>query len=241
MVSTRNHPRQFPPPNLSASPTSSPSKSNALTTSSKARKSGVWAHQPPFLAVLWLLVSVPIVIWDTGYMLGRPYTMPGGAWHAPIWSPYTLYATVDYIYGFPAWEEHNGFSGAQSSMNVVETLGYIVYLVYLFRLTESAGRSRKGAVGVLERLQTLRVGGRAGGGLVLLALCTSVMTLSKSVLYWLNEYFSGYRNVGHNDTATLFFIWAIPNGLWLIFPTYMTYVFSVEALRAFDATSPKKD
>lgn len=183
MVSTRSHPRQFPPPQLT--PSASPTKSNALTTSSKSSRSArgkgaAWAHQPPFLATLWLFVSLPLVIWDTGYMLGRPHTMTGGAFHKPIWSPYTLYATVDYIYGFPALEERNGFSGAQSAMNVVETVGYLVYLVALFRLTE---QPHSGQVGLLERIQTLRVPGRAGGALVLLALCTSVMTLSKTVLY----------------------------------------------------------
>lgn len=64
------------------------------------------------------------------------------------------------------------------------------------------------------------------------------MTLSKTVLYWAQEYFCGGCAVGHNDLSTLIIYWVIPNGwvsifvlilclnlnlmadrLWLIFPT----------------------
>jgi hypothetical protein len=39
-----------------------------------------------------------------------------------------------------------------------------------------------------------------------------VMTLSKTVLYWLQEYYCGGCSVGHNDLTTLFVYWVIPNG-----------------------------
>jgi len=41
----------------------------------------------------------------------------------------------------------------------------------------------------------------------------------------------GFDNIGHNDWATLFFMWIIPNGVWLIFPAYMQYVFGQEILQ----------
>lgn len=43
---------------------------------------------------------------------------------------------------------------------------------------------------------------------------------------------AGFDNIGHNDWMTLFFMWIIPNGVWLIFPAYMQYVFGQEILQA---------
>ncbi len=54
--------------------------------------------------------------------------MPGGALHLPLFRPYALYGTVDYIYGWPAWRARNGFTAAQAGLNVVETVGYLGYL-----------------------------------------------------------------------------------------------------------------
>lgn len=39
-----------------------------------------------------------------------------------------------------------------------------------------------------------------------------VMTLSKTVLYWLQEYFCGGCSVGHNNMVDLITLWIIPNG-----------------------------
>ena len=46
----------------------------------------------------------------------------------------------------------------------------------------------------------------------LLGFTSAVMTLSKTVLYWLQEYYCGGCSVGHNDFNTLFVYWIIPNG-----------------------------
>jgi hypothetical protein len=48
----------------------------------------------------------------------------------------------------------------------------------------------------------------------------------------LNEYFSSYANVGHNDWSRLILLWIIPNGAWLVVPSYMIYVFGKEILGA---------
>ena len=48
----------------------------------------------------------------------------------------------------------------------------------------------------------------------------------------LNEYFSKFENIGHNDPASLFFLWIIPNGAWIILPSYMIYVFGKEIVNA---------
>lgn len=43
-------------------------------------------------------------------------------------------------------------------------------------------------------------------------LSSAVMTLSKTVLYWLVEYYCNYCAVGHNNVFDLVLMWIIPNG-----------------------------
>ncbi|KAL2104562.1 hypothetical protein VUR80DRAFT_10255 [Thermomyces stellatus] len=184
-----------------------------------------WSHTPTRLTLLWLAVSLVLVAWDTGYVLLRPHTMEGGFLHKPLWVPYKLYGAVDYVYGWRAWEERNGFTGAQGAMNLVESCLYGAYLWLWGR-----GRDERGAVT-----------GREGGLAVLLGWAAAVMTLSKTMLYWLNEYFSGFDNIGHNPPQTLFFLWIIPNGAWLVLPTYMIYAIGSDILDAFALASRTKD
>lgn len=164
--------------------------------------------------------------------------MPGGSLHAPLWKPYALYGTVDYVYGTVAWDKKDGFGGAQGALNAVETVGYSVYLyaVYVYGREVPAVKGRgaprkavRSEVGMLQRLAQPRVlGGEIAAGAVLLLFAVSVMTVSKTVLYceyylervvgghvtddWagLNEYFSGFAHIGHNDFMSLVFLWLIP-------------------------------
>lgn len=94
--------------------------------------------------------------------------MPGGRFHSPFWTPYALYGTIDHIYGEKAWEERNGFTAAQASLNTLETVGYVGYLWVVWRLGEGEGRS---------------VGGGWAGVACLVGFALSVMTVSKTVLY----------------------------------------------------------
>lgn len=136
--------------------------------------------------------------------------MPGGVLHSPIWKPYALYGTVDYIYGQPAWDAHNGFTAAQGTLNVVETVGYVMYL-FLVLKGDAVAREGRGAslwMGWLGEGRVVR--GRLAAWAVVLGLSISVMTVSKTVLYWLNEAFSGFANIGHNGVWELVFLWIIP-------------------------------
>ena len=157
MVSTRSHPSNFPPPDLS--PTKASPRSN---------RNCRWTHTPDGIILLWLLVSLPTVVWDTAYVLLRPHSMPNGSLHSPIFTPYALYGTVDYIYGEKAYGEHNGFTAAQATLNVVETLGYLGYLWVVW--THGDGENRV-------------LGGGWGGLACLTGFALSVMTVSKTVLY----------------------------------------------------------
>jgi hypothetical protein len=48
----------------------------------------------------------------------------------------------------------------------------------------------------------------------------------------LNEYFSNFENIGHNSASNLFWLWILPNGLWLLFPSWMIYVMGKEIVAA---------
>ncbi|CAK7234133.1 hypothetical protein SBRCBS47491_008845 [Sporothrix bragantina] len=214
------------------------SSSRARSLSRARRASSVlavasWVYVPDTVTLAWLAISLPLVIWDTGYVLGRPLTMPGGSLHWPVWSPYALYGEVDHVYGFKQWNARNGFTAAQGTLNLVETLLYLAY-VYVWQTQGQpvagagafpAGSARKGLVG------------RAAGWAVLLAFSSAVMTLSKTVLYWLNEYYSDFDNIGHNDLYSLIFLWIIPNGAWLVLPTYMIYKIGGDILDAIGSTA----
>ncbi|XDG00601.1 hypothetical protein ABKA04_000216 [Annulohypoxylon sp. FPYF3050] len=224
MVTTRSASRA-----ASVAPSLPPSSSSPTSTS-PSRQS--WTHTPTRLTLLWFSLSLPLVIWDTGYVLLRPLTMEGGSLHYPLYTPYKLYGEVDHVYGWKAFHAHNGFTSAQGSLNVVETLMYLFYVAwYVFKGQKvvvkglgKGGKSGKGEGKEVGKEKTKKVlSGRPAALAVLVAFSAAVMTLSKTVLYWLNEYFSGFDNIGHNSREDLILLWIIPNGLWLIFPTYMIY------------------
>ena len=217
MVSTRSSSAANASPPPAALETRTPRRATKPVAARTASPTG-WLHVMPTTTLAWMAISLPLVIWDTGYVLGRPATMPGGFAHWPLWTPYKLYGEVDHMYGFKQWNAGNGFTAAQGTLNFIETAMYLVY-VYLFwtqgRPTP-AGRA---------------LSGRVGASAVLIALTAAVMTLSKTVLYckassllsllswacaaWLtlaglNEYFSNFDNIGHNSAVNLFFLWIVP-------------------------------
>ncbi|KFA48357.1 hypothetical protein S40293_04491 [Stachybotrys chartarum IBT 40293] len=210
--------RQVSKPSPASS--SSSSSSSTTTTTTAAAASG-WRHVPTRWTVIWMAVSLPLVVWDTVYVLGRPLTMEGGPLHWPLWAPYKLYGEVDHIYGWKAFNAHNGFTAAQGTLNVIETVMYAAYLW----LARSNGRT---------------VGGRQGALAVLIGFSAAVMTLSKTVLYWLNEYFSGFDNIGHNAPLDLLFLWIIPNGAWLVGSAYMIWSMGGEIIDGLTLASRSK-
>lgn len=138
-----------------------------------------WSHTPTPVTLFWLLVSLPLVAWDTGYILLRPWTMPGGPLHWPLYVPYALYGKVDQVYGWKAFDARNGFASAQGSLNVIETVMYLVYVWLYF----SRGRPVEGPAGAKKKKKKKVVGGRAGALAVVVGFSAAVMTLSKTVLY----------------------------------------------------------
>lgn len=139
--------------------------------------------------------------------------MPGGKYVWPFYTPYELYGTIDYIYGWKAYNAHNGFTAAQGFLNIIETIGYFVYLYLVYTYGQQEQVEGRGAppTSVFGKLAEARtVYGKVAAYSTLIAFSTALMTLSKTVLYWLNEAFSGFDNIGHNDAVTLFFYWIVP-------------------------------
>ena len=107
-------------------------------------------------------------MWDTAYVLLRPHSMPDGKYQSPIFTPYVLYGKIDHIYGWKAYNSRNGFTGAQATLNAVETLGYIAYLYIVWKKGKGHRRALHGGWGGLGAL---------------IGYTLSVMTLSKTALY----------------------------------------------------------
>ena len=170
---------------LNGNVTEKVSKTDAgLVKNAASGQARVWSHTPSNLTLLWLAISLPLVIWDTGYVLLRPHSMPGGKYHWPLWVPYELYGRTDYVYGWKAWNEHNGFTAAQGWMNVVETLGYLFYAYIVFTTGKQSIKQGRGAPtdgGKLSESRTVR--GQAAGLAVLVGYSAAIMTVSKTVLY----------------------------------------------------------
>lgn len=238
-----------------------PSTSTSTPTTTAATTSTGWAHTPSTLTLAWLALSLPLVIWDTGYVLGRPATMPGGWAHAPFYTPYALYGEVDHMYGLKQWAAGNGFTAAQGTLNVVETLFYLAYLAIWSRAAPARGNGNNNK----QARSRKSIAGRPAAWAVLFAFSAAVMTLSKTVLYWLNEVFSDFDNIGHNALGDLILLWIIPkyvylftsccaslpsvyvlsatnnrcfpSGAWLIGPTYMIYQLGAELVDAINIAS----
>jgi hypothetical protein len=152
--------------------------------------------------------------------------MTGGSLHWPLWGPYEIYMRTDFIYGWKAFNEKNGFTAAQGSMNIPETLLYLYYLYLVYSQSTQSSPAHGGAK--RRFLAQKHVAGRSGALAVVVGFTAAVMTFSKTLLYGaysfqlcaildhhlliagLNEAFSGWSNVGHNEWINLVLFWIIP-------------------------------
>ncbi|KAH7082187.1 hypothetical protein FB567DRAFT_100019 [Paraphoma chrysanthemicola] len=196
-----------------------------------------WCHTASNVTVFWLAVSIPLVLWDSLYILLRPHTFEGGALQWPLWKPYEIYAAIDKVYSRSAWDAQEGFGGAQGALNAIELVMYGLYamIIYNHGVPAAAGTGVQVGQGVSAWFAGgVKVRGKVGNRALLIGFAASVMTLSKTVLYYFNEYFSGWASVGHNDWFTIFLFYGVMNGLWVLFPAYMTVVFGSDIIQALD-------
>jgi hypothetical protein len=112
--------------------------------------------------------------------------MPGGSLHY-LWVPYALYGTIDYMYGWPAYNARNGFTAAQSVLNIVECVCYMYYLAIVWYYGQTVGgrggrkMTKKGVIWFL--IAEKSVGGRIGAIALVTVFSAFVMTVSKTMLY----------------------------------------------------------
>ena len=116
----------------------------------------------------------------------RPHTMAGGALQWPIWKPYEIYAAIDHVYGWPGWENKDGFGGAQGALNAVELVLYGLYAMIVYNhgvpTTRGTGVQLSQGVGKFF-VSGVKVRGKTGNRALLVGFAAAVMTLSKTVLY----------------------------------------------------------
>ncbi|MCJ1312467.1 hypothetical protein MMC25_006141 [Agyrium rufum] len=158
----------------------------SATSSTAISKPSNFVHRPSLITLIWLAVSLPLVVWDTSYVFLRPHSMPGGALHWPIWTLYGTYVDVDYMYGWPAYESGNGFTAAQATLNVIETVMYVWYLWKLWQGGEVVQVVEKDRTTGWRRLaQRFRVTmkGREAAKVAVVGLIAAAMTEGKTVLY----------------------------------------------------------
>jgi hypothetical protein len=145
-----------------------------------------WCHTASNLTVLWIFVSIPLVFWDSLYILLRPHTFEGGALQWPIWKPYEIYAAIDKVYSRSAWDAQEGFGGAQGVLNAVELVLYGRYagIIYNHGVPAAAGTGAQISEGVSAWFAGgMKVRGKVGNRALIIGFAASVMTLSKTVLY----------------------------------------------------------
>ena len=67
------------------------------------------------------------------------------------------------------------------------------------------------------------------------------MSVTPDHFQGLNEYFSGFASIGHNSLYNLIVIWIIPNGAWMVVPSFMICVLGKEILESMGRVSQRKE
>jgi hypothetical protein len=108
--------------------------------------------------------------------------MAGGAIQWPLWKPYEIYASIDHVYGWPGWENKDGFGGAQGVLNVL--YGLYAMIIYNHSAPASGSTGLQLDQGFGRWLSGGRkVRGQSGNRALIIGFAAAVMTLSKTVLY----------------------------------------------------------
>ncbi|EAN79146.1 Emopamil binding protein, putative [Trypanosoma equiperdum] len=146
----------------------------------------------PTVATAWLLLTAPVVLLDAVFVLNRPKTpdTPHPLGELVLFQPWTVYATYDRRYA----PNEDAFVVAQSWMNLLEvTLGLLALLLSFSGYWKSA---------------------------IKLAAVVSVMTFSKTLLYFVMDFVEGgeyTRHIGYLDKLLMVLL---PSSVWIIAPFF---------------------
>ncbi|KIM39356.1 hypothetical protein M413DRAFT_29514 [Hebeloma cylindrosporum] len=161
---------------------------------------------------LWFLVTAPIILWDASYVLMRPRSMEGGdlRW---FWSGFDRYERIDTVYSVKGYHEKAGFAPAAAISNLVETSLNLAY-VYTVHLSPN---------------NIAPLFGFAGAG----------VTLSKTTIWVLQEYFCGRCSSKNIDPAEILKFWIAPNVLWFSFCALIVIRLGTDITQALNRPSSK--
>ena len=130
-----------------------------------------WSHTPRLPILIWCLWVFPFTLWDTVYLVLRPHSLPNHKWHSPYFSgTFTVWASIDHIYGQQGYHEKEGFVLAQSVMNMLEATLCIAYAHIIWKSGTGSFWSAK-------------VTGKAGAQAVMIGLGAGYVTAVKTALY----------------------------------------------------------
>ncbi|CAO1617451.1 unnamed protein product [Parajaminaea phylloscopi] len=122
-----------------------------------------------------------------------------------MWPGYQLYETVDNVYSMAAWTEGRGWPMAETTLNIVEDFINAGYLYLAL-----AGSEEQRAVAPLVGLMGV------------------LMTFSKTILYFLSDFWCGWCETSHNSWARWLGLYVLPNGFWIVFPGIITFQLAYE-------------
>ncbi|XP_065885867.1 uncharacterized protein [Dysidea avara] len=162
--------------------------------------------------VVWFFLSALVVIYECGFVLLRPHTLPGGKFH-DFFTPYDEYIKIDKGYG----NIKDEFVWAGTWMNIIEVLLQFLTILLILR------RSSKAVL----------IG-------FLVSALTFWKTLLYVIQF--TELCNGSHRLRHVDTSTAITLFIIPNAIWLVFPSIMMIYFGSKLFTALDNTRRvKKD
>jgi hypothetical protein len=167
----------------------------------------------PGWITVWAVIGSLVCLWDATYVLTRPRSMANGDLFQ-YFSPYAKYITVDPLYG----NLKNAFVIAQSCMNYIElSLTLLAVIFYhIFR------RRNLGC---------------------LILLIASVMTWSKTVVYFIHDHFE--RSFHPEKTPVKVETWEhvclfiIPSTFWIVLPFASMWNIGRQIIRIINLNNEK--
>lgn len=105
----------------------------------------------------------------------------------------------------PAFNSQDGFTGAQGTYNKDPEKHTLLFLTY-HNIAFMNGIETLLNFTYLGLLKNDHV---SVGQANLVGFSAALMTLSKTILYWLIEPFSGYQHIGHNSVKDLIILWIV--------------------------------
>jgi hypothetical protein len=151
---------------------------------------------------------------------------------------------TDLVYGPAVHERGDGFTAAQSICNLVENAINLSY-VALWR----KGSPLAPLVGLVGATATAWKTVSPSTRACLYCLCcfADALWCRSQILYWLMDYLTTANGkpwgmTGHNTRFNWWLLFALPNGLWIVIPSLIVYIFAREiAAKLRQTTKPKSE